>query len=92
MRKTLLSLTVLAGVAALAGGAHAARYEDAHRENARWEDARSEDRGPVAARAPFDTVQYYGGDWRGREEWRHRRHEEWRRHHEWQRWHHRRDW
>ncbi|GAC1339279.1 MAG: hypothetical protein NVSMB18_07190 [Acetobacteraceae bacterium] len=76
MRKTLLSLSVLAGVAALAGGAHAARWED---------------RGPVAS-APVERAQYYGGEWRGREEWRHRQHAEWRRHHEWQRWHHRRDW
>ena len=79
MRKTLLSLLALAGLATsgAATGASAMPVSAGR---------------PVALPASALLQHaYYDDDWRAREWRRHRREEEWRRHEAWERWHHERE-
>lgn len=71
MRKFLLSLTVLAGVAAAVSAASAAPG--------------FESRGAVASGMPAVQPVHDGEDWRFREWRRHEEFERFRRHHEWRR-------
>ncbi len=73
MRKTLLSLTILAGIVTLGAGAEAATVDLAP---------------AIAPDAQVQTVQYYGyPGWHAHHYWWHRRHEAWVRHREFYRWH-----